>query len=57
MSAGHFNYRIDRDLGGAEQPAYAGSDTYDVILGPDGYLYVSDGTSGLRVLRYTGDVN
>ena len=57
VSAGHFNYRIDRDLGGAEQPAYAGSDTYDVILGRDGYLYVSDGTSGLRVLRYTGDVN
>ena len=55
MSAGHFNYRVDRDLGGPEQPEYAGSDTYDVILGEDGYLYVSDGTSGLRVLRYTGD--
>jgi hypothetical protein len=54
VSAGHYHYRIDRDLG-SEQAAYAGSDTYDVILGPGGTLYLSDGTSGLRVLRYTGD--
>jgi len=38
----------------AGQATVAGSDTYDVILGRDGYRYVSDGTSGLRVLRYTG---
>jgi hypothetical protein len=56
VSAGHFNYRIDRDLG-SEQPEYAGSDTYDIILGRDGYLYASDGTSGLRVLRYTGELS
>jgi len=56
VSAGHFNYRIDRDLD-SEQAEYAGSDTYDVILGPDGYLYASDGTSGLRVLRYTGELD
>ena len=35
-------------------PNTPAQDTYDVILGRDGYLYVSDGTSGLRVLRYTG---
>lgn len=56
VSAGHFNYRIDRDLD-SEQAAYAGSDTYDVILGEDGYLYVADGTAGLRVIKYTGDLN
>ena len=55
VSAGHYNYRVDKELG-TENPTYAGSDTYDVIFGPNGYLYVSDGTSGLRVLRYTGQV-
>lgn len=55
VSAGHFNYRIDRDLE-SEQAAYSGSDTYDVIIGPDGYLYVADGTAGLRVIKYTGDL-
>ncbi len=55
VSAGHYNYRIDSDLS-AEESQYAGSDTYDVILGRDGYLYASDGTSGLRVLRYTGEL-
>ena len=53
VSAGHYNYRIDRDLG-AEDPQYSGSDTYDVIFGPNGNLFLSDGTSGLHVLRYTG---
>jgi len=53
VGAGYFNYRIDSDLD-AREAQYAGSDTYDVILGRDGYLYSSDGTSGLRVLRYTG---
>jgi hypothetical protein len=24
-----------------------------VVFGPGGYLYVSDGTAGLRVLKYT----
>ncbi len=51
---GFYQYRIDRDLG-AENPAFAGSDTYDVVFGPDGYLYMSDGTAGLHVLKYTGD--
>lgn len=55
VSAGHYNYRIDKELG-TEDPRWSGSDTYDVIFGPGGYLYLSDGTSGLRVLRYTGDV-
>jgi hypothetical protein len=52
-SAGHYNYRIDSELG-IEEPRYSGSDTYDVVFGPQGHLYVSDGTSGLRVLRFTG---
>ena len=55
VGAGYFNYRIDSDLD-AEEAQYAGSDTYDVILGRDGYLFASDGTSGLRVLRYTGEL-
>ncbi|MDB4512308.1 hypothetical protein N9060_02475, partial [Arenicella sp.] len=28
-----------------------GQDTYDVIQGPDGHLYVSDGSAGLRVVK------
>ena len=55
VSAGYYNYRIDSDLD-AEEAQYAGSDTYDVILGRDGYLYSSDGTAGLRVLKYTGEL-
>ncbi len=47
--AAHYMYDIDQNT-----PAYAGSMTYDVIFGRGGYLYVSDGTSGLRVLKYTG---
>jgi len=54
VSAGHYNYRVDKELGN-EDPRYSGSDTYDVIFGPEGHLYLSDGTSGLRVLRYTGE--
>jgi hypothetical protein len=50
---GYYEYRIDSDLG-VVNPTYAGSDTYDVIFGPGNYLYVSDGTSGMRVLKYTG---
>jgi len=53
VEIGYYEYRIDRDLG-VENPAYSGSDTYDVLFGPGGYLYVSDGTAGLRVLKYTG---
>lgn len=47
VAAGHYSYVIDRGK-------FAGNDTYDVTFGPEGYLYASDGTSGLRVLRYTG---
>ena len=53
VSAGHYNYRIDSELG-IPDPKYSGSDTYDVIFGPAGNLYVSDGSSGLRVLKYSG---
>jgi hypothetical protein len=53
VETGFYEYRIDRDLNEGD-PAYSGSDTYDVVFGPKGYLYVSDGTAGLRVLKYTG---
>jgi hypothetical protein len=53
VEVGFYEYRIDSDLG-VVNPTYAGSDTYDVIFGPGNYLYVSDGTSGMRVLKYTG---
>ena len=33
---------------------FAGQDTYDVVFGPRGQVYVPDGTAGMRVLRYTG---
>jgi hypothetical protein len=33
---------------------FAGQDTYDVVFGPGGQIYLSDGTAGLRVLRYMG---
>lgn len=49
VEAAHYTYQID-----ANKPAFAGCDTYDVTFGPGGLLYVSDGTSGLRVARYTG---
>jgi len=51
VEAGHFVYQID-----SSKPQYAGCDTYDIELGQNGLLYVSDGTSGLRVLKYTGEV-
>ena len=50
---GHYSYDIGLELG-VDEPRFHGTDTYDVIIGPKGHLYVSDGTSGLRVLRYTG---
>jgi hypothetical protein len=53
VEAGYYRYRIDEDLG-VEQAGFGGSHTYDVIFGPEGYLYVSDATAGLRVLKYTG---
>jgi hypothetical protein len=56
VETGYYEYRIDRDLP-AEDRAYAGADTYDVVLGPKGYLYVTDGTAGMRVLKYTGSVS
>ena len=33
---------------------FTGSDTYDVVFGPGGQIYLADGTAGLQVLRYTG---
>ncbi len=50
---GRYGYRIADELD-QHQPEYAGSDTYDVVIGPEGYLYVADATAGLRVLRFTG---
>jgi hypothetical protein len=46
---GYYSYLDD-----PKNPEYQGSDTYDVVFGPDNLLYVSDAMSGLRVLRYTG---
>ena len=36
---------------------FAGRDTYDVVFGPGGQIYLADGTAGLRVLRYTGPLS
>lgn len=46
-------------VGPAIEPGgrFAGRDTYDAIFGPGGRIYVSDGTAGLRVLRYTGPMS
>jgi hypothetical protein len=49
---GRYLYKINDDYKGVTD--VPGQDTYDVILGPNNYLYVSDGTAGLRVIRYTG---
>ncbi|MCC7464191.1 MAG: hypothetical protein IT480_17235 [Gammaproteobacteria bacterium] len=49
---GRYTYRISDDYPDAE--GLRGQDTYDVVFGPGGRLYVSDGTAGLRVLRYRG---
>jgi hypothetical protein len=49
VEVGFYEYEIDPN-----NPTYAGSDTYDVIFGPGNFLYISDGTSGLRVGKYTG---
>jgi hypothetical protein len=51
VEVGHLTYQID-----PSRPEFAGCDTYDIILGQNGLLYVSDGTSGLRVVKYTGEV-
>ncbi len=53
QEAGYYHYRIDSETG-EENPTFAGADTYDVVFGPEGHLYLADGTSGLRVLEYTG---
>jgi hypothetical protein len=50
--AGRYMYKINDDYKGVTD--ILGEDTYDVILGPGNYMYVSDGTAGLRVIRYTG---
>lgn len=50
---GFYEYSIDEDFG-VEREGYSGSHTYDVLIGENGNLYVSDASSGLRVLRYTG---
>ena len=48
---GHFTYEID-----SSKPQFARCDTYDIITGQNGLLYVSDGTAGLRVVKYTGEL-
>lgn len=53
VEAGYYEYGIAQDVG-TQLRGFAGSHTYDAIFGPDGYIYVSDATSGLRVLKYTG---
>ena len=49
---GRYIYKLtdDYDL----PPKYAGRETYDVIFGKNGRIYVADGTAGIRVVRYTG---
>jgi hypothetical protein len=54
VEVGFYEYRIDKNLPLRSDLAYVGSDTYDVLFGPEGLLYVSDGTAGLRVLKYKG---
>ena len=51
VEAGHYTYQID-----PSKPEFAGCDTYDVTFGPGRLLYVSDGSAGLRVLKYTGSL-
>ena len=53
VETGYYHYKIDKDLG-ITQPNFGASHTYDVIIGPDGHLFVSDASAGLRVLKYTG---
>ena len=50
--AGRYLYKINDDYEGVTE--FAGQETYDVILGQENFLYVSDGSAGLRVLLYTG---
>jgi hypothetical protein len=50
--AGRYLFQIDDDYKGVT--GIPGQDTYDIILGPNNHLYVSDGTAGLRVIRYAG---
>lgn len=45
-----YAYRIADDLA-VFDPRFVGADAYDVIIGPQGHLYLSDGTAGLRVLK------
>jgi len=52
ISAGEFRYRLD-DRVAESDSGFAGADTYDVVFGDGGYIYVADGTSGLRVVKYT----
>jgi len=52
VEAGVYRYEIAGELG-KDDPAFAGSDAYDVLVGPDGYIYLADGVSGFRILRYT----
>jgi hypothetical protein len=46
--AGYYLYQWDKS-----EPKSA-CDAYDVVFGPKGYLYVADGTNGLRVVKFTG---
>ena len=53
VETGYYEYRIDKDFG-FDDPKLGASHAYDVLIGKDGLLYVSDAEAGLRVLRYTG---
>jgi hypothetical protein len=55
QEVGRYQYDIRSEFkGNPLADHWVGQDTYDVIIGPGGRLYASDGTAGLRVLRYTG---
>ena len=52
VEAGSYSYEIDDELG-ENDPKFSGLDAYDVLIGPDRHVYLADGVSGFRVLRYT----
>lgn len=53
-----YTYSIADDFPEADPaivPRLTGQDTYDVVQGPTGHIYVSDGSTGLRVLEFNQD--